>query len=117
MPFADVYRRQVVLLIHTLPVIAEEKGLALKGGTAINLFMRNMPRLPVDVDLTYVPVQPRPESRRRPWVASMLASLIWRLLSRPLHLRCFHPPGQIVSKTRKRALQCVATVADRLALG
>jgi predicted nucleotidyltransferase component of viral defense system len=33
-----------------------------KGGTAINLFIRNMPRLSVDIDLTYVPVQPRPQS-------------------------------------------------------
>jgi predicted nucleotidyltransferase component of viral defense system len=62
MPFADIYRRQVALLIRILPLIAEEEGLALKGGTAINLFIRNAPRLSVDIDLTYVPVQPRPES-------------------------------------------------------
>jgi predicted nucleotidyltransferase component of viral defense system len=62
MPFADVYRRQVALLIRILPLIAEEESFALKGGTAINLFIRNMPRLSVDIDLTYVPVQPRPES-------------------------------------------------------
>jgi predicted nucleotidyltransferase component of viral defense system len=57
MPFADIYRRQVALLIRILPLIAEEEGLALKGGTAINLFVRDMPRLSVDIDLTYVPVQ------------------------------------------------------------
>jgi predicted nucleotidyltransferase component of viral defense system len=62
MPFADVYRRQVTLLIRTLPLVAEEQVFALKGGTAINLFIRNMPRLSVDIDLTYVPVQPRTES-------------------------------------------------------
>jgi len=62
MPFADVYRRQVALLIRILPLIAEEESFALKGGTAINLFIRNMPRLSVDIDLTYVPVQTRPES-------------------------------------------------------
>jgi predicted nucleotidyltransferase component of viral defense system len=62
MPFADIYRRQVALLIRLLPLIAEEKCFALKGGTAINLFIRNMPRLSVDIDLTYVPVQPRPQS-------------------------------------------------------
>jgi hypothetical protein len=32
------------------------------GGTAINLFVRDMPRLSVDVDLTYLPVLPRAES-------------------------------------------------------
>jgi predicted nucleotidyltransferase component of viral defense system len=57
MPFADIYRRQVALLIRLLPLIAEENGFALKGGTAINLFVRNMPRLSVDIDLTYVPVE------------------------------------------------------------
>jgi predicted nucleotidyltransferase component of viral defense system len=43
-------------------VVAEETCFALKGGTAINLFIRNMPRLSVDIDLTYLPVQPRAES-------------------------------------------------------
>lgn len=62
MPFADIYRRQVALLVRLLPFIAEETCFALKGGTAINLFVRNMPRLSVDIDLTYVPVQPRKES-------------------------------------------------------
>jgi predicted nucleotidyltransferase component of viral defense system len=62
MAFADVYRRQVALLIRILPLIAEEDCFALKGGTAINLFIRNMPRLSVDIDLTYVPVHPRAES-------------------------------------------------------
>lgn len=57
MPFADIYRRQVALLIRLLPIVAEEKCFALKGGTAINLFIRDLPRLSVDIDLTYVPVQ------------------------------------------------------------
>lgn len=62
MAFADIYRRQVALLMRVLPLVAEEKSFALKGGTAINLFIRNMPRLSVDIDLTYLPVQPRPQS-------------------------------------------------------
>lgn len=62
MPFADLYRRQAALLIRMLPYVAEEKAFALKGGTAINLFVRNMPRLSVDIDLTYLPVEPRPAS-------------------------------------------------------
>jgi predicted nucleotidyltransferase component of viral defense system len=48
----------VALLIRLLPLIAGENCFALKGGTAINLFIRDMPRLSVDIDLTYVPVQP-----------------------------------------------------------
>lgn len=56
------YRRQVALLIRVLPLVAEEKAFALKGGTAINLFIRDLPRLSVDIDLTYLPVAARPES-------------------------------------------------------
>src|SRR5450756_2566392 len=62
MAFAEIYRRQVALLVRTLPLVAEESCFALKGGTAINLFVRDMPRLSVDIDLTYVPVAPRAES-------------------------------------------------------
>ncbi len=62
MAFNELYRRQVTLLIRTLPFVAAEKCFALKGGTAINLFIRDMPRLSVDIDLTYLPVQPRAES-------------------------------------------------------
>lgn len=56
MPIADGYRKQVELLIRTVPFVAAETEFALKGGTAINLFLRDMPRLSVDIDLTYVPV-------------------------------------------------------------
>ncbi len=40
----------------------EFKCFALKGGTAINLFIRNMPRLSVDIDLTYLPLENRAKS-------------------------------------------------------
>jgi len=49
------YRNQAALLIRILPEIAREKYFALHGGTAINLFYHNMPRLSVDIDLTTVP--------------------------------------------------------------
>ena len=51
----DLYKRQLSLLLEILPAIAEEKNFALHGGSAINLFHLNMPRLSVDIDLTYVP--------------------------------------------------------------
>ena len=62
MAFAESYRGQVRLLLRVLPLVAEEKCFALKGGTAINLFVRDMPRLSLDIDLTYLPVQSRTES-------------------------------------------------------
>jgi len=49
------YERQVQLLIRVLPHAAAEPCFALKGGTAINLFVRDLPRLSVDIDLTYLP--------------------------------------------------------------
>ena len=58
----EAYRRQAALLIKTLPLVAAETAFALKGGTAINLFVRDMPRLSVDIDLTYVPVADRESS-------------------------------------------------------
>ena len=51
MPADDRFRHQVALLVRILPLVAEEKCFALKGGTAINLFIRNLPRLSVDIDL------------------------------------------------------------------
>src|SRR5262249_49692439 len=62
MSFAENYRRQVALLLRTIPFIAQEKCFALKGGTAINLFVRDLPRLSVDIDLTYLPVSGRKNS-------------------------------------------------------
>ena len=56
------YQAQVSLLIRTLPHVASEGCFAIKGGTAINLFLRDLPRLSVDIDLTYLPIQPRDES-------------------------------------------------------
>ena len=53
------YLNQADLLLQVIPHIATEKALALKGGTAINLFLRNMPRLSVDIDLTYLPFDNR----------------------------------------------------------
>ena len=62
MAFQDAYRQQVALLIRTIPSVAKEEIFALKGGTAINLFVRDMPRLSVDIDLTYLPVEDRAAS-------------------------------------------------------
>ena len=56
------YRQQVSILVRTIPAIAMEDCFALKGGTAINLFIRDMPRLSVDIDLAFLPVAPWQES-------------------------------------------------------
>lgn len=56
------YFKQVELLIRILPLVGEYPCFALKGGTAINLFYRDMPRLSVDLDLVYLPVGERMQS-------------------------------------------------------
>ena len=48
------YRVQVELLIRFWPAVASAPDFALKGGTAIDLFLRDMPRLSIDIDLTYL---------------------------------------------------------------
>ncbi|MDO8342017.1 MAG: nucleotidyl transferase AbiEii/AbiGii toxin family protein [Cellvibrio sp.] len=56
------YYRQVQFLIQLLPLVGEEPCFALKGGTAINLFVRDLPRLSVDIDLVYLPIHDRAEA-------------------------------------------------------
>jgi hypothetical protein len=62
MAFDERYLGQVRLLLAVLPFVAKEEAFALKGGTAINLFIRDMPRLSVDIDLTYLPIEDRDTS-------------------------------------------------------
>jgi predicted nucleotidyltransferase component of viral defense system len=53
------YKDQVALLLKVLPLIGGIKEFAIHGGTAINLFEQNMPRLSVDIDLTYLQIENR----------------------------------------------------------
>lgn len=53
------YRSQVDLLLQVMPHVAKKDCFALKGGTAINMFLWDMPRLSVDIDLTYLPFDDR----------------------------------------------------------
>ena len=56
------YAEQVRLLLDVLPAVAAEPDFALKGGTAINFFHRDLPRLSVDIDLTFLPIEERARS-------------------------------------------------------
>lgn len=55
-------KNQVGLLLVVLPEVAKETCFAMHGDTAINLFLRDMPRLSVDIDLTYVEITRRDEA-------------------------------------------------------
>jgi len=56
------YFDQAKLMLSVLPIVGQEEDFALKGGTALNLFHLNMPRLSVDIDLTFLPIKPRDET-------------------------------------------------------
>jgi len=60
----SVYFRQAELLLRVLPLVDREAVFALKGGTAINFFFRDLPRVSVDIDLVYLPVGERDLSIR-----------------------------------------------------
>jgi predicted nucleotidyltransferase component of viral defense system len=60
----ELYKRQVALLIRIMPLTYTIGDFAIHGGTAINLFHKNMPRYSVDIDITYIPIKAREESLR-----------------------------------------------------
>lgn len=60
----SVFFPQADLLVQALPFVHAEACFALKGGTAINFFVRDFPRLSVDIDLVYLPVEDRAATLR-----------------------------------------------------
>lgn len=75
---------KVVWLIHVLSAISEDSylknRLVLKGGTALNLFYFDLPRLSVDADFNYIGQQDREAMlEERPLVENRLTRLLQRL--------------------------------------
>lgn len=58
----NIYKDKVRLLLRVLPLVMEEECFAVHGGTAINLFVNDLLRLSVDIDLTYIPLEDRASS-------------------------------------------------------
>jgi predicted nucleotidyltransferase component of viral defense system len=69
----STYEKQVDLLIDVLPFALADERFALKGGTAINLFHRDFPRLSVDIDLCYLPLEDRSTTFKN--IHTILASI------------------------------------------
>jgi predicted nucleotidyltransferase component of viral defense system len=62
----QVYLDSARLLTRVAPLVLVDDTFALKGGTAINLFVRDMPRLSVDLDLVFPDhTLPREQALRR----------------------------------------------------
>jgi len=60
--FNNIFYQQADLLISVIPYVFKENNFAMHGGTAINFFIRNMPRISVDIDMIYLKVLSRDES-------------------------------------------------------
>ena len=70
------------LLLAIAPDMFANEIFAMKGGTAINLFVRNMPRLSVDIDVVYMPWQ-HPRDQAVPVIAAELSDRRTRGQARP----------------------------------
>ena len=57
-----VYAQKVEMLLRLIPIVMEEGVFAIHGGTAINLFLKDLSRYSVDIDLTYIPLADRQTS-------------------------------------------------------
>ena len=75
------YKKQVALLIRIMPSVYKIEDFAVHCGTAINLFIRDMPRYSVDIDLTYLPIKNREESFKE---ISMHLSLLKQQIERTI---------------------------------
>jgi len=56
------YKERVKLLLQLIPTISEIDDFAIHGGTAINLFVLDLPRYSVDIDVTFIPIKSREET-------------------------------------------------------
>jgi hypothetical protein len=99
------YFKQAQLMLRVIPHVTAETCFALKGGTAINLFLRDMPRLSIDIDLTYLPLEPRPLAVRNIGAAlARIASAIRATV-----------PGTTVQESRLRGATPIAKLFVRTA--
>jgi len=87
----EAYKKQVALLIRIMPLVYKIKDFAVHGGTAINLFVKNMPRYSVDVDLTYLPLKNREESLQE--INNHLISLKQQIEKAIPGIRVIHKPA------------------------
>jgi predicted nucleotidyltransferase component of viral defense system len=92
------YKKQVSLLIRMMPSVYRIVEFAVHGGTAINLFHKNMPRYSVDIDLTYLPLKDREQS---------LQEIHTRLLDLKQHIEKSVPGIKIIPKLSVWKLLCV----------
>ncbi|MBN9425157.1 MAG: nucleotidyl transferase AbiEii/AbiGii toxin family protein, partial [Burkholderiales bacterium] len=83
------YADTVRLLLNIAPDVFDNDIFAMKGGTAINLFLRDTPRLSVDIDVVYQPWQtPRDEALQA--INQELAAIAQRVERLGVQTRLIH---------------------------
>jgi len=87
------YADAVRLLLAAAPEVFANDIFAMKGGTAINLFVRDMPRLSVDIDVVYTPWQ-IPREQALGAIAGEIDAIAGRLAKRGMRTR------KVASKVR-----------------
>jgi hypothetical protein len=102
------FYRRAALMVRMIPLVAEEACFALKGGTAINFFVRDLLRLSVDIDLTYLPVEGRTAS------LDGIAAALDRIAERMARL---HPEVRVHRATRPNATRTTKLVVQSQRLG
>jgi hypothetical protein len=100
---ATLYHRQARLLLKILPLIERYPVFALKGGTAINFFIRDLPRLSVDIDLTYTPFDDR---------ATALAAIDSALESLKADIERLIPDSVVMTKRLQGGIVTLMVKAD-----
>ena len=103
----DTYKKQVALLLEILHDVAEEKDLALHGGTAINLFHLDMPRLSIDIDLTYIPLS-SDRSKDLENIRTSLESIKKRLRQRIPKIRFYN------QERASEGLKLISSISDTI---
>lgn len=86
------------------------------GGTAINLFVRNMPRVSVDIDLTYLPIEDRQTSLEN--IAAALERIQANIEKRILTVRVTHKKdiGKLLISTQAADIKLEVNLVGRGAL-
>lgn len=109
------YLDRVRLLVETLPTIAQETRFALKGGTAINLFEDDLPRLSVDIDLAWLPIADFEQDLEH--IGTAMEQLAQRLREAPLRLQIQDNQGaastRLIASRGKARIQVETTPVMR----
>lgn len=92
------YFRQVDLLLRCLPTLRGQSEFAIKGGTAINLLVHDLPRLSVDIDLTFTMITNREASLEK--IQQNLLTLKSKILKQNPEVRVTEKVGmdQLIKK-------------------